>query len=228
MTCRSGLRVLQGPQRFEPVHPGHHDVEQHDVRRVAGLDGRQHFVPARERAGLVSAQREKRLQVPGKCRIVVDNGDVRLRQGITPQRERIRRWRHGMPDPHLRQAATRRGRHDAPARPGRLAAPGRGRRATRRTPQSAQQWRLVRDPPRAQSPRAPPEPRRRSCAGPPPPRFPRAARATPPSRSAVKAARSRVHVAVDARALRQTANAKLNATILRFMHILGQLAEHLE
>ncbi len=71
-----GFGGLERPQRLEPVHPGHHHVEQHDVRRVALLDGRQHFVAAREGARLVPAQREKRLQVPRECRIVVDDGDV--------------------------------------------------------------------------------------------------------------------------------------------------------
>jgi len=41
-----GLGRLQRAQRLQPVHARHHDVEQHDVGRIALLHRRQHFVAA--------------------------------------------------------------------------------------------------------------------------------------------------------------------------------------
>ena len=74
------LRGLQRPQRLEPVHARHHHVEQHDVGRIALLDGGEHLVAARVRARLVAAQRQERPQVVGERRIVVDDGDEWLLQ----------------------------------------------------------------------------------------------------------------------------------------------------
>ena len=71
-----GLRRLQRAQRLEPVHAGHHHVEQHDVRRIALLDRGEHLVAARIGPRLVAAQREERPQVIGERGIVVDDGDV--------------------------------------------------------------------------------------------------------------------------------------------------------
>ena len=71
-----GLGRLQRAQRFEPVHAGHHDVEQHDVGRIALLDRGEHLVAARIGPRFVSAQRQERPQVVGEGRIVVDDGDV--------------------------------------------------------------------------------------------------------------------------------------------------------
>ena len=74
------LGRLQRAQRLEAVHAGHHHVEQHDVGRIALLDGREHLVAARVRARVVAAQREERPQVIGERRIVVHDGDERFLQ----------------------------------------------------------------------------------------------------------------------------------------------------
>ena len=83
-----GLGRLQRLQRLDPVHAGHHHVEQHDVRGVALLDRREHLVAARIGPRFVAAQRQKRAQVARKRGIVVDDGDKGLLQHSTPHGQR--------------------------------------------------------------------------------------------------------------------------------------------
>src|SRR5206468_10704073 len=71
---------LQAAQRVDPVHAGHHHVEQDDVGRVALLHGRNHLVPTGIRPRVVSTQRQKGAQVIGERGIVVDDRDVRFSQ----------------------------------------------------------------------------------------------------------------------------------------------------
>ena len=66
---------LEVAECLEAVHARHHHVEQHDVRRIALSDGRQHLVPARVGPGLVPAQREKRPEVGRERRVVVHDCD---------------------------------------------------------------------------------------------------------------------------------------------------------
>ena len=73
---RLGPRGLQRAQRREPVQARHHDVEQHDVGRLALLDRGEQLVAARVATRFVPAQRKKRPQVVRKRRVVVDDGDV--------------------------------------------------------------------------------------------------------------------------------------------------------
>ena len=112
ITCRSGLRGLERPQRLEAVHARHHHVEQHDVGRVALLTAATHFVAARVRARLVAAQREEGPQIIRERRIVVDDGDKRFLQRFNSV---IGREMMADPLPDLRRlsvTATRSGRRD--------------------------------------------------------------------------------------------------------------------
>ena len=68
---------LQRAQRRHTVEPGHHDVEQHDVRRIVLLlDRREHFVAAGVAARIVSAQREEGPEVRTERRVIVNDRNV--------------------------------------------------------------------------------------------------------------------------------------------------------
>ena len=70
-------RGFQRLQRLQAVHAGHRHVEQHDVGGLALADGGDDLIAARVRAGLVSAQREKRAQISGKAGVIVHDGNRR-------------------------------------------------------------------------------------------------------------------------------------------------------
>ena len=72
MTCASGRDGLEASKRRQAVEPGHHDVEQHDVGRLALFHRGEQLVAAGVAPRLVAAQRkegsEDRRRTPNRRR----------------------------------------------------------------------------------------------------------------------------------------------------------------
>ena len=140
-----GLRRLQRAQRLEAVHARHHHVEQHDVGRIALLDGGEHLVAARVGARLVAAQREEGPQVVRRTRNRRPrwrrrvSSTLQLRQGKRDDGRSARDADRGCPDRRCVLAGdqmrppcpsmTRRASGSARPRPPRFSSNGAGSRS---------------------------------------------------------------------------------------------------